>query len=42
MFTDPEDAYRVSEQYSQEQMEKAKELETSDEDDKDNELSGNA
>ena len=42
MFTDPEDAYRVSEQYSQEQMEKAMEMQTSDEDGKDNELSGNA
>ena len=42
MFTDPEDAYRVSEQYSQEQMEKAVEMQTSDEDDKDNNLSGNA
>ena len=42
MFTDPEDAYRVSEQYSQEQMEKAKEMQSSDEDDKDNDLSGNA
>lgn len=42
MFTDPEDAYRVSEQYSQEQMEKAMEMQTSNEDDKDNDLSGNA
>ena len=42
MFTDPEDAYRVSEQYSQEQMEKAMEMQTSNEDGKDNELSGNA
>ena len=42
MFTDPEDAYRVSEQYSQEQMEKAKEMQTSNEVDKDDKLSGNA
>ena len=42
MFTDPEDAYRVSEQYSQEQMEKAKEMQSSNEDDNDNDLSGNA
>ncbi len=42
MFTDPEDAYRVSEQYSREQMEKAKEMQASNEDDKDNDLSGNA
>ena len=42
MFTDPEDAYRVSEQYSQEQMEKAMEMQTSNEDVEDNDLSGNA
>ena len=42
MFTDPEDAYRVSEQYSQEQIEKAKEMQTSNEVDKDDDLSGNA
>ena len=42
MFTDPEDAYRVSEQYSKEQMEKAKEMQTSNEVDKDDDLSGNA
>ena len=42
MFTDPEDAYRVSEQYSQEQMEMAKEMQSSNEDNKDNNLSGNA
>ena len=42
MFTDPEDAYRVSEQYSQEQMEKAMEMQSSNEDNKDNDLSGNA
>ena len=42
MFTDPEDAYRVSEQYSQEQREKAKEMQTSNEVDKDDKLSGNA
>ena len=42
MFTDPEDAYRVSEQYSQEQMKKAKEMQTSNEVDKDDKLSGNA
>lgn len=42
MFTDPEDAYRVSEQYSQEQMEKAMELQTPDGDDKDDDSSENA
>ena len=42
MFTDPEDAYRVSEQYSQEQIEKAKEMQTSNEVNKDDDLSGNA
>lgn len=42
MFTDPEDAYRVSEQYTQEQMEMAMEMQSSNEDDKDNDLSGNA
>lgn len=42
MFTDPEDAYRVSEQYSQEQMEKAMEMQSSNEDDNDDDLSEDA
>lgn len=44
MFTDPEDAYRVSEQYAQDQMQKAVAMQTSDGDDKDDkdDLSENA
>lgn len=42
MFTDPEDAYRVSEQYSKEQTEKAMEMQSSNEDDKDDDSSENA